>query len=162
MSVLEAHRIRPVGRIGFIERDIPGSTVSNFVQVLRPDPEKVDASFLGWALFELQRTGIVERVQRNNPRRCETSIGGTISACCCLGPRLTSSAALLPLSGLVDDAIQKARAELDATRELKRSLMNSLFAVGMPGRHTDFQETKIGPIPQGWTAIRNNQARPSR
>ena len=52
---------------------------------------------------------------------------------------------------LVDDAIQKARAELDATRELKRSLMNTLFAVGMPGRHTDFQETKIGLIPQGWT-----------
>lgn len=52
---------------------------------------------------------------------------------------------------LANDAVQKARGELDATRELKRSLMNSLFAVGMPGRHTDFQETKIGPIPQGWT-----------
>ncbi|MDI6748096.1 MAG: restriction endonuclease subunit S [Rhodocyclaceae bacterium] len=51
---------------------------------------------------------------------------------------------------LADDAIQKARAELDATRELKRSLMNSLFVLGMPGRHTDFQDTKIGPIPQGW------------
>jgi type I restriction enzyme, S subunit len=52
---------------------------------------------------------------------------------------------------LADDAIQKARAELDATRELKRSLMNSLFVLGMPGRHTDFQETKVGPIPQSWT-----------
>ena len=51
---------------------------------------------------------------------------------------------------LADDAIQKARAELDATRELKLSLMNSLFALGMPGRHTDFQDTKIGPIPKSW------------
>ncbi|MEZ5657696.1 MAG: restriction endonuclease subunit S [Burkholderiaceae bacterium] len=52
---------------------------------------------------------------------------------------------------LVDDAIQKARWELDATRELKRSLMASLFLLGMPGRHADFQETKIGLIPQSWT-----------
>ena len=52
---------------------------------------------------------------------------------------------------LADDAIQMARAELDATRELKRSLMNSLFVLGVPGQHTNFQETKIGPIPQGWT-----------
>lgn len=52
---------------------------------------------------------------------------------------------------LADDAIQKALAELDATLELKRSLMNSLFLFGMPGRHNDFQDTKIGPIPQAWT-----------
>jgi type I restriction enzyme, S subunit len=51
---------------------------------------------------------------------------------------------------LADDALQKARVELEAARELKRSLMNSMFSIGIPGRHTDFQETKIGPIPQGW------------
>jgi type I restriction enzyme S subunit len=57
---------QPVGRIGFIGRDMPGSTASNFVQVLRADPSKVDAEYLGWALFELQRTGIVERVQQQS------------------------------------------------------------------------------------------------
>ena len=29
---------QPVGRIGFIRSEMPGFTVSNFVQVLRPDP----------------------------------------------------------------------------------------------------------------------------
>ena len=57
---------QPVGRIGFVANETPGATVSNFVQVLRPDPEKVDASYLGWALFELQRTGIIERVQQQS------------------------------------------------------------------------------------------------
>lgn len=64
----------------------------------------------------------------------------------CINEQRRISAALK----LADDAIHKAQAELDATRELKRSLMNSLFMVGMPGRHTDFQETKIGSIPQEW------------
>jgi type I restriction enzyme, S subunit len=51
---------------------------------------------------------------------------------------------------LADDAINKARAELDAARDLKRSLMQSLFLTGFPGQHSDFQETKIGPVPVGW------------
>lgn len=55
---------------------------------------------------------------------------------------------------LADDAIQKARAELEATRELKRSLMRGLFVEGMPGRHTDFVETKIGLVPSGWQVRR--------
>ena len=52
---------------------------------------------------------------------------------------------------LADDATHKARTELDATRELKQSLMYSLFVEGMPGRHTVFQKTKVGLIPQSWT-----------
>ena len=51
---------------------------------------------------------------------------------------------------LVDDAIAKAKAELEAVRELKRSLMQTLFVSGLPGRHTEFFETKIGPVPRGW------------
>ena len=54
---------------------------------------------------------------------------------------------------MVDDAINKARAELDATRELKRSLMQSMFTSGMPGRHRNFHDTKLGSIPAGWEVI---------
>ncbi|KGO35450.1 MAG: restriction endonuclease subunit S [Desulfoprunum sp.] len=55
---------------------------------------------------------------------------------------------------LADDAIAKAKAELEATRELKRSLMQTLFVSGMPGRHSEFVETKIGRIPKGWVVKR--------
>ena len=55
---------------------------------------------------------------------------------------------------LADDAIAKAKAELEATRELKRSLMQTLFVSGMPGRHTEFVQTKIGLIPKGWEVKR--------
>jgi len=55
---------------------------------------------------------------------------------------------------LADDAIAKAKAELEATRELKRSLMQTLFVSGMPGRHSEFVETKIGRVPKGWQVIR--------
>lgn len=52
---------------------------------------------------------------------------------------------------LADDAIQKARAELDATRALKRSLLNELLEKGLPGCHSSFIETKRLSYPESWT-----------
>ena len=144
---------QPVGRIGFIERDMPGSTVSNFVQVLRPDPEKVDAKYLGWILFELQRTGIVERVQQQSTQMRNLN-WRDYQRLTLPWPEIEEQSRIAAALGLADGAVQRAKVELTATLETKRSLMSTLFALGMPGRHTDFQETKIGPIPCGW-AIRS-------
>lgn len=57
---------QPVGRVGFITNDLGWFWVSNFVQVLRPDPDKINCRYLGWVLFELQRTGMVERFQQQS------------------------------------------------------------------------------------------------
>ncbi len=121
---------QPVGRIGFIERDMPGSTVSNFVQVLRPDSQKVDASFLGWALFELQRTDIVERVQQQSTQMRNLN-WRDYQRLMLPWPEIDEQRRIASALKLADDAIQKARGELDATRELLRSLLRELFAEGL-------------------------------
>jgi type I restriction enzyme S subunit len=54
---------QPVGRIGFISGRLPNHWFSNFVQLLRPDSTKIDPEFLGWLLLELNRSGLVERLQ---------------------------------------------------------------------------------------------------
>ena len=51
---------------------------------------------------------------------------------------------------LTDDVVKKARKELTATREVKRSLMQSLFRTGMPDQIRGAEDSKIGPIPIGW------------
>lgn len=51
---------------------------------------------------------------------------------------------------LADDAIQKARAELDATRELRKSAASELLEKGMPSRHGNFLPTKHWTYPDGW------------
>ena len=140
---------QPVGRIGFIPDDMPGAMVSNFVQVLRPDPEKVDAEFLGWALYELQRTGIIERVQQQSTQMRNLN-WRDYQRLRLPWPSPDEQRRIAATLMLADEAIAMARAELDATKELKRSLMQSLFVAGMPGRHCDLQESKIGLIPMGW------------
>lgn len=140
---------QPVGRIGFIERDMPGSTVSNFVQVLRPDPEKVDASFLGWALFELQRTGIVERVQQQSTQMRNLN-WRDYQRLMLPWPEVDEQRRIATALKLAVDAIHKARTELDATRELTRSLMSELFVHGVGLSRRSTQQTKLGVIPKDW------------
>ncbi|MEF8728336.1 MAG: restriction endonuclease subunit S [Accumulibacter sp.] len=140
---------QPVGRIGFIERDMPGSTVSNFVQVLRPDPEKVDANFLGWALFELQRTGIVERAQQQSTQMRNLN-WRDYQRLMLPWPEVDEQRRIAAALKLADEAIQKAWAELDAMRGLKKSLLNELLEKGLPGRHSSFIETKRMYYPESW------------
>jgi len=140
---------QPVGRIGFIEQDMPGATVSNFVQVLRPDAEKVDAEYLGWALFELQRTGIIERVQQQSTQMRNLN-WRDYQRLLLPWPDLQEQRRIAAVVGLSDDAIKTARAEFVATRNLKRSLMQSLFLTGMPDQIRGAEYSKIGPTPIGW------------
>lgn len=139
---------QPVGRIGFIVEDISGGTVSNFVQVLRPDPKKVDPEFLGWVLYELQRTGIIERVQQQSTQMRNLN-WRDYQRLLLPWPEPTEQRRIAVALKLADDAIAKAKAELEATRELKRSLMRHLFVNGIPTADKK-QLTIIGELPARW------------
>ncbi|HGM5581835.1 TPA: restriction endonuclease subunit S [Pseudomonas putida] len=143
---------QPVGRIGFIERDMPGSTVSNFVQVLRPDPEKVDASFLGWALFELQRTGIVERVQQQSTQMRNLN-WRDYQRLMLPWPEVDEQRRIAAALSLADDAIQKARAQLAAAQDLKRSLEAGLLTGQIDKQARTKVKTKAGMYPHGWAVV---------
>lgn len=143
---------QPVGRIGFIEKDMPGATVSNFVQVLRPDPEMVDPVFLGWALFELQRTGIVERAQQQSTQMRNLN-WRDYQRLLLPWPELDEQRRIAATLKLADDAINKARAELDATRDLKRSLEAGLISGQLDRKQRSKVVTKVGALPNDWTVL---------
>jgi type I restriction enzyme, S subunit len=133
---------QPVGRIGFITEDIPDGTVSNFVQVLRPDPVKVDPDFLGWVLYELQRTGIIERVQQQSTQMRNLN-WRDYQRLLLPWPEPDEQRRIAAALKLAGDAIAKAKAELEATRELKRSLM---FELLMPSKNENWQSTTFGTL----------------
>jgi type I restriction enzyme, S subunit len=54
---------------------------------------------------------------------------------------------------LADDAIQKARAELNAAQDLKRSLEAGLLTGQLDKRGRAKVKTKAGTYPQGWTVL---------
>ena len=65
-------------------------------------------------------------------------------------PPLPEQRKIAAILSSVDDAIDKTQAVIDQVQVVKRGLMQELFTRGLPGRHTRFQQTEIGEIPQEW------------
>lgn len=143
---------QPVGRIGFIPEDIPGATVSNFVQVLRPDPKEVDPEFLGWVLYKLQRTGIIERVQQQSTQMRNLN-WRDYQRLLLPWPEMDEQRRIAAALKLADDAIAKARVELEAARRFQLSLMSDLFTKGSRTNGLSMQETKLGRVPTDWSVV---------
>jgi type I restriction enzyme, S subunit len=143
---------QPVGRVGFIEDDLPGGTVSNFVQVLRPDLEKVDPGFLGWVLYELQRTGTVERVQQQSTQMRNLN-WRDYQRLLLPWPELNEQRRIAVTLRLAEDVICKAELELDVLRALTRSIIESLLYGRLDRKCRPKQNTKVGELPNDWNIL---------
>jgi type I restriction enzyme S subunit len=143
---------QPVGRIGFITRDLPDHWFSNFVQLLRPDPTKVDPDFLGWVLLELNRSGVVERLQHQTTQMRNLDFRDYLRM---YVPKPTPEVqkVIAHILKLSNEALTDAEGKLTAARRLKTALMQHLFTRGVPGRHASSGHTKIGDIPQTWEVL---------
>src|SRR6185369_7960748 len=140
---------QPVGRIGFITEVLPKATVSNFVQVLRPDATKVDPEFLGCVLYELQRTGIIERVQQQSTQIRNLN-WRDYQRLLLPWPEQNEQCRIAAALKLADDAIVTAKAELEAARELKRSLEMTLLNGSLDNQCREKKQTKAGKLPVNW------------
>ena len=65
-------------------------------------------------------------------------------------PPLSEQRKIAAILSSVDDAIEKTQAVIDQVQVVKRGLMQELLTRGLPGRHTRFKKTQIGPVPEDW------------
>lgn len=63
-------------------------------------------------------------------------------------PPLPEQRKIAEILSTVDEAIEKTDAIIQETQQLKKGLMQKLFTEGIG--HTQFKETKIGRMPEGW------------
>jgi restriction endonuclease S subunit len=117
---------QPVGRVGFIKSNLGWFWVSNFVQVLRPNTELVDSSYLGWVLFELQRTGLVERFQQQSTQMRNLNYRDYLRMKVPVPPRIIQEA----ISEAIDAATQTVASlvnEIEAAKRVKDSMLQTLL-----------------------------------
>ena len=69
-------------------------------------------------------------------------------------PPLWEQEKIAEILGSVDAAMAATRQVIDQTRTLKRTLMQDLLTKGIPGRHTRFKNTPLGPIPEAWEVVK--------
>ena len=67
-----------------------------------------------------------------------------------VAPPLPEQRKIAAILSSVDDAIEKTQLVIDQVQVVKRGLMQELLTRGLPGRHTRFNKTEMGEIPEGW------------
>ncbi len=123
---------QPVGRVGFVESDLGWFWASNFVQVLHPDPQLINSRYLGWILFELQRTGLVERFQQQSTQMRNLNYRDYLRMLVPVPPMSTQKS----IAEAIDAATQAVfclQAEVNAAKRVKDSMLQTLLIGSGPG-----------------------------
>jgi len=144
---------QPVGRVGFVTEDLPAHWFSNFVQLLRTDVEKIDPEYLGWVLLELNRSGVVERLQHQTTQMRNLDFRDYLRVYLPKPPP-EEQKAIARILRTTNETLVAVEAKLTASQWLKTALMQQLFTRGLPGRHTRFKIVRVlrkeFGVPESW------------
>jgi type I restriction enzyme S subunit len=140
---------QPVGRVARVNEDMPGVGFSNFVQRIRIDDDAMNPDFVGWCLFQLHHSGIIERLQHQTTQMRNLDFRDYLLMRLPKPPREEQDhiAAIISATHL---ARRAADAKLEAAEQCRSSLVNSLFAWGLQGKHSEFDATKWLRHPRCW------------
>lgn len=118
--------VQPVGRVLMIDRDMPGYWFSNFIHCLRPDPNHVVPTFLKWVLYELHRSGVVERLQNQTTQMRNLELRDYLLARIPVPKRWEQRDVCAALDA-VDALIAHSKALLGITGSLRRDNMGGVL-----------------------------------
>lgn len=149
-----AHSVEHIGKkVAYVERTPNIARRVCYVGELTGIRAKVDANYLiQWIYYWLQtnqaKASIARAVEGAHlvPRQFKRIALPNVTT--------AEQARQLLLFSKIDDTITKARTELDATREMKRSLLETLFSEGLARYRTGWKDTKLGRIPANWQVKR--------
>jgi type I restriction enzyme S subunit len=139
---------QPVGRVGFVEAEMPGHGFSNFLHLLRPGPEVIDPRFLGWVLFEVNRTGRVVRLEQQTTQMRNLHFRDYLTMPLPVPPT-DEQIAIARILDAVDTALERTRTAVARARELDHALLHELLEKGLGQT-----QAASGKHPPSWTVRR--------
>ena len=104
---------QPVGRVGFVESDMPEHAFSNFLHLLRPDEDAIDPRFLAWVLCRINRTGRVLRLEQQTTQMRNLNFRDYADAAALPVPLPDEQAAIARVLDAVDMAIERTRRAIE-------------------------------------------------
>jgi type I restriction enzyme S subunit len=117
---------QPVGRVGYVAVDLPGHAFSNFLHLLRPDAAEINAEFLSWVLFRVNRTGRILRLEQQTTQMRNLNFRDYLTMPLPVPPP-DEQAAIARVLDAVDAAIDRAREALHQSKTLLASLISELI-----------------------------------
>jgi type I restriction enzyme S subunit len=144
---------QPVGRVVLVEDDLPSFGFSNFVQLLRLDDEVMSIDYVAWCLYQLHRSGIIERLQHQTTQMRNLDFRDYLQIRLPKPPRGEQDAIAERIS-VVDRMGRELGKQLAVVQALRTSLLQSRFTGGVPGRHQQHQDVtllrRVYRIPASW------------
>lgn len=117
---------QPVGRIAFIEDDMPGHAFSNFLHLIRPDANKVNSRFLAWVLYQINQTGRIVRLEQQTTQMRNLNFRDYITMPLPYPP-LEEQAAIARILDAVDTALKRTRDTVNRVQVLEQSILEEAF-----------------------------------
>jgi len=105
---------------------MPGYAFSNFLHLLRPEPNEIDPRFLGWLLYQVNRTGRVVRLEQQTTQMRNLHFRDYLTMELPVPPS-DEQTAIARILDAVDTALERTRAAVERARELQRSLLEAAF-----------------------------------
>jgi len=141
---------QPVGRVGFVDADMLDHGFSNFLHLLRPNTEQIDARFLGWVLHQINRTGRVVRLEQQTTQMRNLHLRDYLSMPLPVPPH-DEQVAIARILDAVDAALERIRVAVERARELKRACLRRVFhdALG----ETAYADRPRKKLPRGWALV---------
>ena len=141
---------QPVGRVGFIEADMPGHAFSNFLQLLRPNPEEINPRFLGWVLYRINQTGRIIRLEQQTTQMRNLHFRDYLTMLLPVPPS-NEQADIAKILDAADAALERTRAAVEQARDVKRALVQRVLAEGL--RCEPRIKSPIGLVPRSWHVV---------
>lgn len=140
---------QPVGRVGLVTLDMPGYAFSNFLHLLRPDPDEIDPRFLKWVLYQVNRTGRVVRLEQQTTQMRNLHFRDYLTMPVPVPPPHEQTA-IARILDAVDNALERTRAAVERARELRFSVIHEALSRGTANEAP--RRSPAGLIPASWSA----------
>ena len=138
---------QPVGRIGFIEDDMPGHAFSNFLHLVRPDADKVNSRFLGWILYQINQTGRIVRLEQHTTQMRNLNFRDYLTMPLPYPPP-EEQLAIANILDTANEALEGTRTASERARQCHHSLLHELLGNGIASK-----ESGKGRYPKHWKIV---------
>nr|WP_281357077.1 restriction endonuclease subunit S [Cellulomonas septica] len=135
----------PIGRVGLVPALKSRSICSNFMQLMRPDPSRVEPRFLHLYLNALQATGATEHLQKasTNLRNIKASEYANIEVSIpSLEHQRQVVGAVDSLWAKLSSTVPTVRTAKARSHSLRRALLAAAFSGRLTGRTSDMDRAE--------------------
>jgi len=147
---------QPVGRIGFVDFPMQGYAFSNFLHLLRPDADRIHPRFLGWILWQINRTKRILRLEQQTTQMRNLNYRDYLSMPLPVPSDPEEQKAIARILDAADTAIEQTREAVKLAGDLRKALIQASFNFELcsePLKDTDF-----GRIPRTWEWAKGKKA----